>query len=55
VCRRAERCCVRLQGETSEDDLIIKYLNRFSDYLFILARFAAYLLKVEESPWKPRN
>ena len=55
VCRRAERCCVRLQGETSEDDLVIKYLNRFSDYLFILARFTAYFLKVEESPWRPRN
>jgi len=55
VCRRAERCCVRLQEGNTEENLIIKYLNRLSDYLFILARFAADLLKVEESPWKPRD
>ena len=55
VCRRAERCCVRLQEGATEDDFIIKYLNRLSDYLFILARFVAHLLKVEETPWKPRD
>ena len=55
VCRRAERCCVRLQQETMEDDLlIIKYINRLSDYLFVLARFAALQLGAEEIPWKPR-
>lgn len=55
VCRRAERCCVRLQEGSTGDDFIIKYLNRLSDYLFILVRFVAHLLKVEESPWKPRD
>jgi cob(I)alamin adenosyltransferase len=55
ICRRTERCCVRLREGNIEDDLIIKYLNRLSDYLFILARFVAQLLKVEESPWKPRE
>jgi cob(I)alamin adenosyltransferase len=55
VCRRAERCCVRLQAENPEEDsLIIKYLNRLSDYLFILARFTGYQLKVKEIPWKPK-
>lgn len=55
VCRRAERCVVGMQeiGLTIEP-LIIKYLNRLSDYLFVLARFAAHQLKVEEIPWKPR-
>jgi len=55
VCRRAERCCVRLDEEPNETHhLIIKYMNRLSDYLFILARYAALLLNVREIPWKPR-
>lgn len=62
VCRRAERCCVKMEKKemVREDSLgdikshIIKYLNRLSDYLFVLARFAAQLLGVEEIPWKPR-
>ncbi len=55
VCRRAERCCVRLELEGLEtDQVILKYLNRLSDYLFVLARFIAHQLKVEEIPWKPR-
>jgi cob(I)alamin adenosyltransferase len=55
VCRRAERCCVRLELESLEvDGLLLKYLNRLSDYLFILARYAHELLKVPEIPWKPR-
>lgn len=51
VCRRAERCCVKLQSETHS--LILKYLNRLSDYLFVLARFIGHELKVKEVPWKP--
>ena len=55
VCRRAERCCVKMEKKEMEvESLIIKYLNRLSDYLFILARFAAQLLGVNEIPWKPR-
>ena len=55
ICRRAERCCVRMQKKEMEiESLIIKYLNRLSDYLFVLARFAAYELNVAETPWKPR-
>jgi cob(I)alamin adenosyltransferase len=55
VCRRAERLCVGLQKKKVEiDPLIIKYLNRLSDYLFVLARFAAYKAGAEEIPWKPR-
>ena len=55
VCRRAERCAVRMQKKEMEvEPLIIKYLNRLSDYLFVLARFAAHELKIEEIPWKPR-
>lgn len=55
VCRRAERCCVRLEEESLEaDSIILKYLNRLSDYLFVLSRYTGHLLKVEEIPWKPR-
>jgi cob(I)alamin adenosyltransferase len=55
ICRRAERCCVRLQIEKNEVEAIIpKYLNRLSDYLFILARFTGHFLNVAELPWKPR-
>ena len=55
ICRRAERCCVRLESEQNEiAPIIIKYLNRLSDYLFVLARYAAHLLNVEEIPWKAR-
>src|ERR1044071_7746167 len=55
VCRRAERCCVKmLKKEKEVEDLIIKYLNRLSDYLFVLARFTGHQLHVEEIPWKPR-
>lgn len=55
VCRRAERCCVRMQKKGAEvPELIIKYLNRLSDYLFVLSRYAAHNLNAEEIPWKPR-
>ena len=55
VCRRAERLCVQLMdiGEPVEP-LILQYLNRLSDYLFILARYAGHLLAVPDIPWKPR-
>ena len=53
VCRRAERCCVRLEGELAEP-LIIKYINRLSDYLFVLSRFTGHTMKIVEVPWRPR-
>jgi cob(I)alamin adenosyltransferase len=55
VCRRAERNCVRLQQESEGEALILKYLNRLSDYLFVLARYASHLLHAEEIAWKPRT
>lgn len=55
VCRRAERCCVLMQEqEIFVDPLVIKYLNRLSDYLFVLSRYFSHLLQVPETPWKPR-
>ena len=55
ICRRAERCCVRLEAEGMETEaIIIKYLNRLSDHLFVLARFTAHQSGGEEIPWKAR-
>lgn len=55
VCRRAERLCVNLQEhDLFVERLVIKYLNRLSDYLFVLARYIGHLLGVEDIPWKPR-
>lgn len=55
VCRRAERSCVRMQEEgLFVDPLVIRYLNRLSDYFFELSRYVALLLRIEELPWHPR-
>ncbi len=54
VCRRAERVAIALQEESFVSDLVIKYLNRLSDYLFVLSRVMAHELAAEEVPWKPR-
>ena len=54
VCRRAERIVVRLSQETEVNDLVIRYLNRLSDYLFVLCRIMIKDLNIEEISWKPR-
>jgi cob(I)alamin adenosyltransferase len=55
VCRRAERWCVNMQEQNLfVDPLIIKYLNRLSDYLFVLARYIGHILQIDELAWKPR-
>jgi cob(I)alamin adenosyltransferase len=55
VCRRAERWCVNLQEEDLfVEPMVIKYLNRLSDYLFVLSRYIGHLHGVPDSPWKPR-
>ena len=55
VCRRAERLCVGMkESGVFVDPLVIKYLNRLSDYLFVLARYVGHILNVEEIVWKAR-
>lgn len=54
VCRRAERLVIGLQQESFVAELVIIYLNRLSDYLFVLSRQMAHELGVEEVTWKPR-
>ena len=56
VCRRAERMIVELDSsEPLLQPLIIKYLNRLSDYFFVFGRYQGHLLSVAEIPWKARN
>tara|TARA_Y100000991_G_scaffold208304_1_gene187180 strand:+ start:456 stop:1004 length:549 start_codon:yes stop_codon:yes gene_type:complete len=54
ICRRAERLVVNLPKDTMQFDLILMYLNRLSDYLFVLCRYLGKQLKAKEIPWKPR-
>lgn len=54
VCRRAERLVIQLSREYPVQELIIIYLNRLSDYLFMLSRKVAQEKGVEERLWKPR-
>ncbi|MFT5779419.1 MAG: cob(I)alamin adenosyltransferase [Crocinitomicaceae bacterium] len=54
VCRRAERISVDLNDQQSLDPLILKYLNRLSDYLFVLSRKIGKDLGAEENKWVPR-
>lgn len=57
VCRRSERLCVRLLEDRDDARIffVVKYLNRLSDYLFVLARFIAKHLGVEEIKWVPEK
>ena len=55
VCRRAERICVHMQEEELFiEPIVLKYINRLSDYLFVLARYIAHLVHAPEIPWRPR-
>lgn len=55
VCRRAERLAIKMQEQFEVEDLNIKYLNRLSDYLFVLSRKVAADSGAVETPWKARK
>jgi len=52
VCRRAERCTVTLSKHFPVREVIICYLNRLSDLLFVMARTANKRTSVEDSMWR---
>lgn len=54
VCRRAERLVIALDAQEKIDAIVVQYLNRLSDYLFVLSRKMSAELNAEEMPWKPR-
>jgi cob(I)alamin adenosyltransferase len=55
VCRRAERLVIVLNTESTVNSAIIVYLNRLSDYLFVLSRKIAQDVGAKEHTWKPNN
>lgn len=55
VCRRAERLIVPLVGSGEVPEVIVRYMNRLSDLLFVLARSIGQELGVAETPWKPKG
>ncbi len=55
VCRRAERLCVAMQEHNEAvPPIVIQYLNRLSDFLFVLARYISHINEAAEVPWRPR-
>ena len=57
VCRRAERCMIALQEEIGEalDTHVMCYINRLSDYLFVLARYLNIAANQEEIVWERKK
>ena len=55
VCRRAERICVEFSINNKVDTIVVQYLNRLSDYLFVLSRYHAKILKSSEISWLPEK
>ena len=55
ICRRAERFSVELSEQESIDTVVVGYLNRLSDYLFVLARKLTKDLQVTEVKWIPNK
>jgi cob(I)alamin adenosyltransferase len=53
TCRRAERNAIRFRDDSEQAGLLLKFLNRLSDYLFVLARKISKDFKVEEITWQP--
>ncbi|MFN0016458.1 MAG: cob(I)yrinic acid a,c-diamide adenosyltransferase [Saprospiraceae bacterium] len=53
VCRRAERLVVALHTQDPVEPLVLQYLNRLSDYFFVLARYIGHQAGAEEIVWRP--
>ncbi len=54
VCRRAERLATALQQQEWVEPKVLIYLNRLSDYLFMVARYSSFVRNTPEIAWKPR-
>ena len=54
ICRRAERLANHLHSESPINTSVLKYLNRLSDYLFVLARKLTNDMRIEETKWIPK-
>jgi cob(I)alamin adenosyltransferase len=54
VCRRAERQIIGLSSELFVPDVVIRFMNRLSDYLFVLSRKILHDNNQKDTPWKPK-
>ncbi len=54
VCRRGERIITELSANDPVSPIVLAYVNRLSDYLFVLSRKLTKDLNAKEQPWKPR-
>lgn len=54
ICRRAERQCIATHQHFTIEPNILNYLNRLSDYLFVLARYSAYLSGINDYIWQSK-
>lgn len=52
IARRAERLCLQLHEDSPVDPIILRYLNRLSDFLFVLARYCNFINQQEDILWK---
>ena len=55
VCRRAERLICELDEKHPQNPVLLAFINRLSDYLFVYSRHLTAQLKSEEIPWKPNK
>ncbi|HRN36002.1 MAG TPA: cob(I)yrinic acid a,c-diamide adenosyltransferase [Flavobacteriales bacterium] len=55
VCRRAERMAIRLAEQEPVPEIAVRYLNRLSDFFFMLARWTGWKMNVPETQWAPRG
>ena len=55
ICRRAERITTQLSEESTVNEQVLVYLNRLSDYIFVLARKLTYDLNAPEIKWIPEK
>ena len=54
VCRRAETLSVQLSGEEQVGEPVLKYLNRLSDTLFVLARYENFKKDTQDVYWQKK-
>jgi len=53
VCRRTERCILKLAQDVNIQEDILRFYNRLSDYFFVLSRKIAQFSGVKQEPWNP--
>ena len=53
VCRRTERCILKLAQDVNIQEDILRFYNRLSDYFFVLSRKIAHLSGIRQEPWNP--